>query len=383
MNKVIRRILSILVCIIVVFNCVYLNEINVYAQNANYMESESTYYDEKDIRENAILYAQRCYIDMVDIIYQNQDEFGIINLSMDDLRLGEPYIIYNVADSCQDAIYYFPIYSKNKIVLVLSLLYKDNIWNESMDSTQSKALNFVNYGEQNCVFYKIGSNIFVENNEKVINLFTSEIVNKENINDEFVKLTLDEKIKIIDSNTKTIQILDHELDSNVNIGYAPRIIYGNTYTYLDMNGYRVTQNGYNICWAASIATIVRYNLGNVTLTAEQVANRMGENYKLASYTGANNVTIQRAINTYGLRYSHKSTSIEWDRVRYNINNRKPIMLSCYSENGGHMVTVTGYTNNKYMKIWDSATENSRLIAYGKSFTESNVAWTPYDYFSYK
>lgn len=110
---------------------------------------------------------------------------------------------------------------------------------------------------------------------------------------------------------------------------------------------------------------------------------MGENYKLASYTGANNVTIQRAINTYGLRYSHKSTSIEWDRVRYNINNRKPIMLSCYSENGGHMVTVTGYTNNKYMKIWDSATENSRLIAYGKSFTESNVAWTPYDYFSYK
>lgn len=56
---------------------------------------------------------------------------------------------------------------------------------------------------------------------------------------------------------------------------AGGITSGNGYAYLNMDNCCVGQGNYNLCWAASIATIYRYRTGNRSLTAKNVADKVG------------------------------------------------------------------------------------------------------------
>lgn len=72
---------------------------------------------------------------------------------------------------------------------------------------------------------------------------------------------------------------------------AGGITSGNGYAYLNMDNCCVRQGNYNLCWAASIATIYRYRTGNRSLTAKNVADKVGlpyaaatEKYKIIKYS---------------------------------------------------------------------------------------------------
>lgn len=148
---------------------------------------------------------------------------------------------------------------------------------------------------------------------------------------------------------------------------AGGITSGNGYAYLNMDNCCVGQGNYNLCWAASIATIYRYRTGNRSLTAKNVADKVG-----LPYAAANESEIATAFNVYGLSYKERKF-IPFSKIKSNINNKYPVMvkgkIAETNKYTKHAVTVVGYNDvgvDDFVKIWDSATEKYKIIKYSEN-----------------
>ena len=101
-----KRICSMLLAV-----CMLLYSQNiVYATSLDYEIVEVT---EKlvnyDGKEDARKYAEDIYPDMLQVVTEQWEDYGILLRDIDKLYLGEPYIVYSAADDLQRASYYFPI----------------------------------------------------------------------------------------------------------------------------------------------------------------------------------------------------------------------------------------------------------------------------------
>lgn len=138
----------------------------------------------------------------------------------------------------------------------------------------------------------------------------------------------------------------------------------------------IKQGNYNLCWAASVATIVDYKK-NRNISAKTVANAMKVGYN----TGAGIATVEKALKYYGLNYVGKNKRITWSGLKHRISvNDRPFCIGLRSkELGGHMVTAFGYaqvspTTSRMMECWDP-NGDIRIFKYGNEVSLYGYTFT--------
>ena len=373
MNK---KVIACFMSIVVMIFYIGFGNMNVIAEEVS--SCGSGY---QEILNYAKEYAQEYYMDMVQTAVEGmQEEMGISISDMSNISMGEPYYIYDIQEDVQTAEFYFPIYDQSKVILILHTILTDEGWKIYMDTQNTSVLNDINYKNTDCIFYRIGENVYVENDEQTIQIQGSQYKGNVLKNRNLIK----KQIKIEQEQKYFIPVeLKNENKSNMNTGATGGSVNTSTGKYLAVNNYYTGQGKYELCWAASIATTYRYRTNSNLVTAIDIAKQMGEKYTSSDYTGANDTTIIKAFKKYNLDYKSLNKTPSWSTIKRNINNEYPIAIVGRRQSGGtkHMVLITAYNapnGNYYVKIWDPKDEDTQLARYetGKviSFESNGNSW---------
>lgn len=157
----------------------------------------------------------------------------------------------------------------------------------------------------------------------------------------------------------------------------------------DMNGCFVKQYDYELCWAASVATIIRYRMSNVAVNAFDIAilcdkPDIDDNGK-ERYTGTI-YEAQFALCYYGVYYSVFERKLSMAETKREIINGNPIYMLSYGEDElgfplSHVTVIYGYRevfNMGILNMWNPRTEEE-LVIYPKSgevtYLYENIQYT--------
>jgi hypothetical protein len=104
-------------------------------------------------------------------------------------------------------------------------------------------------------------------------------------------------------------------------------------------------NAHYLCWAACVASIVRYKTSSYSsLSAPQVCYDLASYYPIPScgYFSSNN--IPQAFTIYGVTYTYQSSGLTFNSVKTKIGQSKPIYagIANASLTSAHAVVVCGY-----------------------------------------
>lgn len=327
---------------------VFLICLNVIAVSAKVSDITSNYSYEISsvIPSDVCEYAKSRFRPLLETVSYNSNYFGKLVDSEDNVVLGKPYIIFDVEnDGFQDKLYYFPIIEKSKIRCILSISDVDGVYNASVSQGISDKLNDIDYFHQNYIIYSINYSLFAENEKKVnVILENSKYKNTEKASC-FKNLDYNKKVAYIKKKFEQNSINE----SNTNISYLDKTKgfseKSSSRVQLNTSGCLVSQRSDGNCWAASVATTLRYLNYNKykTLTARKVCDKIKVGYN----AGGNLVTRQKALLAYGVSYYNHFISypMEFGLIQKNILKQRPILVSCVGtrSGGGHAVTVIGYT----------------------------------------
>lgn len=150
--------------------------------------------------------------------------------------------------------------------------------------------------------------------------------------------------------------------------------------YLD--GYRtVAQGSYDICWAATVASMVRWHKPTVypNLSATQVCTKIGHKYTSGSVNDTlSALSSYLPISTYS--YKYLGDSMTRVQIREHINNEKPAAMFAWPADVqpgstiGHATALNGYLtwsdgmfSPRYMNPGTNTNEHCYLQKYGDDF----------------
>lgn len=147
----------------------------------------------------------------------------------------------------------------------------------------------------------------------------------------------------------------------------------------ELTNYPHIYNGFNsLCWAATVATMVRYEKPSVfpNLTATNVANQLG----IPHDNGGTPEDVVSALNYYlGSPYlpTHLSRILTYSEIMTVVNNNDPAYLRMLSEDLtiGHGIALIGYNiGSSYarIKIMDPAYQNQTKYCLESSSGEWQV-----------
>ena len=378
-----KRICSMLMAVCIILyspNAVYATNVN--CEIAGKTEKLINYDGKEEARE----YAEGIYSDMLQVVAEQWEDYGMLMEDIDKLYLGEPYIVYSAADDLQRASYYFPICKEDNVIFVINVSQNEAGWSATLGYDEVEVLNKMNYIDQGGVVYCGTDAVYIENNTGKTTLYSVEENIKEKELIEFQEMNYQEKKDIVANEDDIVEISNIQEDNaSGTVGYTAGCISGNGYMLLSNENCYVSQGNYNLCWAASIATIYRYRTGNQTMTAKQVADRINVNYVSAS-----DDIIKKGFHSMGLYY-YKRNFLNYDRIKQNIQRRFPVMIigsNQVTRGNQHAVTVMGYNamgNRDLVNIWDSASESRKVIEYGdhNDFESLGVNYRISYAFSYK
>ena len=219
-----------------------------------------------------------------------------------------------------------------------------------------------------CLLYTSGGIVYAEYSGELYELYDTGFDSAQN--NEFMSLSYAEKAAEIDNYWEVTE-LSFDISDVVEAAVMPCI--ANTeislfvlpsFTVKTINcpiTDFVTQNGYNICWAACIATISNYRTGS-HYTAEQIASAMNHAYTSEYYFGAYTEEIVSALDYYDLDYTSTESKLGWSSIKNCIQQDRPFIIGLSRDGGGHVVTAYGYSclNNdsdnysymRYVTVWD-------------------------------
>ena len=162
-----------------------------------------------------------------------------------------------------------------------------------------------------------------------------------------------------------------------------------------MNGCFVSQYNYPICWAASLATVVR-NQNNIYfnshLNAFDVVENFADQYDYSLDVNDDNsaynrgATIQQThymLAMYNVYYGLYRRALNYNELKEEINHGKPIcMRSVPSSGSGHMTVGYGYATLagvRYCKMWNPATSSTEMAVYTNkgvkyTFNDKEFTW---------
>lgn len=351
-----KKVISYVMSVMVIVLYFWLGHVQV-------MAAEIIRNQPSTVIEEAENYARKYYMEMVEIIADGmQEEMGIEISDLDNIWLGKPYYIYDVEAEFQNAEFYFPIYDENKVVLMLHVSFTDSGWKSSMDVEYTDVLNEMDYLNNECVFYSVGDATYVENTNEIVQI-RGDICSRSKGWDE----TLSAKKMIVEDGKQDFAVImtKQENCAEETIGAGGGSVSTSTGKYLSIGNYYTGQGNYELCWAASIATIYRYRTGTTSLTAKNVADTVNARYDV----GAKDNVILIAFQKYDLSYLPLSKTPSWEMIKRNIEKEYPVALVGNKSTYGHMVLITGYNvpnENHYVKIWDPKDEVVQLSKYEDS-----------------
>lgn len=180
-----------IVVLVIVYSNVSL--IDVKASNIEQViDSKSILYNGERLEEQAKIYAEQCYKEMVEAICEIQ------NYEIDtkqEILLGNPYNIYQNNLEIQQAHYIFPIYIQGKIIFELSVAYMDTGFGASIGEGNAKLLERVNYNNEDCIVYSVDDVCYLETEQGTYVMGSSEEENQEKFKIKKFNIQVAEKKK--------------------------------------------------------------------------------------------------------------------------------------------------------------------------------------------
>lgn len=355
------------------------------------------------IPDEAKEYAYEIAPAMLSTVINNEQLYGVTIDRFEDLTLGEPYTVANFENDSNDKdVYYFPILEKDKVKLVLSVTKVSEQWNATIGEDIAEELNNINSSKEYILYYDDGTT-YAETEDGKETLFTDPQMKSEDtpVADD---MSFEEKVeKCTEKNGQELNVSEQSDNAEDEIGeqaiqksneYSESIIsdndvvgseayfgagaidlpfapvgahaanpfsiLNNLETLLNVDECLVNQQDSSgqergMCWAASVATIVRYMKGNNTLTASDICHLMGIDYDV----GGTLDDMLNALTKYGLSYRLKEYHSTWKEITNNIKNKKPIGMAAASYDGGHAVTLIGFSakgRSRVITLWNSGNQ---------------------------
>lgn len=286
------------------------------------------------------------------------------NLSTDDfynIKLGEPFCIFDVDQISQKAVFYYPILNGvNQYILLLTVIDTNHSLQASLDNELVNALNKIDYLYTDYVFYKTNNELIAQSQTDVIFLNAQtcdnpySATNYESIHENlilslknFKEYNVEENL--LNSDTLQLETYSAAFSSVVNDSdYKEKML-----KLHNAKG----QGNYSRCWAASVATIINY-LRGTNVSAAKICDVMNIDYD----AGGSIYDKQNALIKYGIFYSKlRNRTLSWTEIKKNIDNKNPVAMSAVATNAWHAVTLVGYRSfkvNQYVAIWDSASNGN-------------------------
>jgi hypothetical protein len=370
MKRKLQGILAVLVCLVILLGNMAV--VKVFAEDGNSFSLKNVPNEVedyvKDNFENFIYVAKE---------FQQYSTYQIDDESK--LSIGDPYIIY-MPNEIQDEVYYYPIINKNegRILFIVGIIGTVNGYTYEVNDNMVNDLNKADYVNGNCVIYKYGYGVYVENRKGEIfnEALTDLMPNQEEV--AFEKMPFENKVSKINEKVKELKKVEPISWKNEDELLKSKL--KGSLTLRNPMG----QYGYQMCWASSVATIVNYLQSAQTVTPFDVCTLLGIGYN----DGGSAYDVCSGLSAYGVYYNMiRASSLTWDELKNNIDGNKPISLGASNKNNlyapNHAVTIYGYTgtsgatNNVF--IWDSALNNGNgdysLFSYnGYSFTSNGEAY---------
>lgn len=301
------------------------------------------------VPEDAINYAYQHYKDILsDGLSFNISMEKDKNNSVKSIKLGTPFVVYEMDCKKQDEIYFFPIIdNQNTIITLMSVIGTTNGWTCSFSEEWVDEIKYK---------YESGTTKeFLNISDHLENIEYSKKNSKYNSRLNYIHTSEKNYFKKVD-----VEKIRAEM-YNINDDYSPKFSVDNNSAKKCKLYNSKGQGEHGMCWAASVATICNYIKGT-NHSALNVANKM----RVGADEGANPSVAQKALKEYGVSYTHilygKNNLMKWDRVKKNISNKNPIYISTKSETEGHAMTVFGCAypaGEQYIDVWNSNANNGK------------------------
>ncbi len=323
----------------------------------------------QNVPDEVSAYFNSVYKDTINAYIVNSDFNN--DLTLNNIIIGEPFIILNEELSDSSEIWYYPVYHNNAIQFLITI-----------------------YRYQGKLYCGITQEYVLKLNEINYNSGMKIIKGKENIyavDDNNRKYVLENNITDTDSTSETSELKSNNLlKCNANYNSAsgtsgrsgrfnpkgPVKKITNGYE-CDMTNCFVKQYGYEVCWAASMATMIRYlrpeygyiGAGDVAYT---VGDALGidtstDEGKVACLDGRNRYDIQFGFALYEIYYTVTERKLSYGELREEIENGSPIcMLSKLNEFYGHVTVIYGYYmygSMRYIEMWNPGNGEKQAFQY--------------------
>lgn len=332
------------------------------------------------IPEEATIYAENHYKEALAVVKKYSEYYNVTDEQLENLRLGKPFVIYELEEEVQDEIYYYPLLDENdNVILLLSVMGTTEDWNICVSEEWVNELNEINITSSEYIFYKSDEGLCAESITEEICLAGEKDAEIKEFSDQSYKT----KKKIINEAIDEFEKTDvHNNTNNILLKdmYTPSFSSSTTSSKICALYNAQGQGSYGICWAASVATICNYLTGN-NITAIEVADEMNIDYE----EGAVPYFAQEAMSRYGVRYQnlneYSTERMSWESLKININYKYPVYVSAKAGKSGHAVVAYGYmiaAGVKYVAIWNPGIATSITAAFkesGTTFTYNNKTFT--------
>lgn len=323
---------------------------------------------EKNIPLDAIAYANEHYKEVINLEEYYKEKNKGVNIRFDDLKLGSPFVIYEIGESVQDEIYYFPLIDSNdSIILVMNVIGTTKGWCVSFSDEWVDELQKLDVLALDDNIFKSGDVLYVGNNISV-NSSCANISNSQLKN--ILLFSTDKRFVKVDTEHISIS------DENIKDKYTPSINAVSNDSKQCVLYNKKGQGNYGLCWAASVATICNY-LNGSNKTAKNVADKMHIGYN----EGAGLYIAQQAMMAYGVIYNKFNNNaayrMSWSELKTNINGKYPVYVSAKSSKDGHAVVAYGFTvaaGTPYVALWNPGVNGGKGDSISAAFSESRTAF---------
>ncbi|MEY8329902.1 hypothetical protein AALB81_11330 [Lachnospiraceae bacterium 48-33] len=273
--------------------------------------------------------------------------------------IGEYFSVYNAEDD--NLFFVYPIYVNSECKYLAEV---------SMEGIASLTTNvdmiekIKNLPSNQYILYIDNGRLYAESSLNNIFIKQMKFINEDKVS-EFAEYSFEEKeeylkviygideidyIDVFSEQLTYIVCNDKNYSRSVDIGRD-----GTLTTYQCSITNFVPQGGYNLCWAASSATIIKYKTG-ISFSATSLADKYNMSYTI----GASIAQVKRILADFGLSYTSLLSRMQWTQIKENINADKPFIIFLKGGDGEETIkhTLTGYG---YGCIIRDTTANVRAV----------------------
>lgn len=359
-----RHIFFLLTILLFIFN----NDLSIIATNE--FSTISTEFMTQDIPDEVTEYFNSVYEDAVNAYIVNSDFDS--NVKISELKVEKPFIILDETQENFSEIWYYPVYYNNNIQFLVEIyIYQNNLYCGISQEYVAK-LNEINYNSDMRIV-KGKENIYAideKNNEHILenNIEGSTSMDVESFSE----------LSNLESNKLSFNSVDSTSSRFNPKGPVKEVTNGYE---CDMTNCFVKQYNYQICWAASMATMIRYlRPENGYIVAGDVAYAVGDALgidtstnegKVACLVPRSNDDVQLGLVLYEIYYSIVNRKLTYEELKNEIKNGSPIYMFAgyYDEEHkwhGHGTVIYGYYtygSMRYIEMWNPGSAEKQAFQY--------------------